>query len=131
MIYEVKENYNKHLYFHSVQLIFFLHTFNIYYICTIYTSEPAWLQYNYEHCTQHRTCTIFLFSGLYHKKIMYMRQQVKFQHSLQPNSPHQTTHHLWSREGRRLLLFGGRVSVASENENALLTFNLTSSFCFI
>lgn len=64
MIYEVKENYNKHLYFHSVQLIFFLHTFNIYYICTIYTSEPAWLQYNYEHCTQHRTCTIFLFSGL-------------------------------------------------------------------
>lgn len=77
MIYEVKENYNKHLYFHSVQLIFFLHTFNIYYICTIYTSEPAWLQYNYEHCTQHRTCTIFLFSGLYHKKIMYMRQQVK------------------------------------------------------
>lgn len=76
MIYEVKENYNKHLYFHSVQLIFFLHTFNIYYICTIYTSEPAWLQYNYEHCTQHRTCTIFLFSGLYHKEIMYMRQQV-------------------------------------------------------
>lgn len=42
MIYEVKENYNKHLYFHSVQLIFFYtHLIYIIYVQFIHQNQPG------------------------------------------------------------------------------------------
>lgn len=43
MIYEVRKNPNKHLHVYSVQLIFFLHTFNIYiiYVQFIHQNQPG------------------------------------------------------------------------------------------
>lgn len=42
MINEVKENYNKHLYFHSVQLIFFYtHLIYIIYVQFIHQNQPG------------------------------------------------------------------------------------------